>query len=172
MVGRDKESLIDVDDQPTAETTKGNDNPHSSNHSKAESMEDRDSNKHEALTNKLEESTRKSWLIGHWFAKTGEVLASTTFQDGKRNKANKQLDNPNDVGLKTNDGENSEDTENFIISELENIKARKAGLLRNSEEKKISVSDEFAKLETNRSRNPTAENTGIYTTPFWFISAE
>ena len=103
--------------------------------------------------NKMEKSAQKQWLTGRWFAKNGEANANENTCNGLLvdKEASMEYENGEDIGgFKT-----------LGAPEAESIKTMEAGLFKkSSSDKKISVSDQFAKMEMNRSRKSTGEKTG------------
>ena len=104
--------------------------------------------------NKNEKSAQKQWLIGRWFAKNGEANAN-------ENTCNELLVDKEASGDFKENGEDIGGLKTLGAPEAESIKTMEAGLFKkSSSDKKITVSDQFAKMEMNRSRKSTGEKTG------------
>ncbi len=104
-------------------------------------------------TKKMERSVQKQWLIGRWFAKNGEAKVNEDTCNGF------QVDKEASMDLIKDNEEDIDKLNTLDAPEPESVKNMEAGNT-SSSDKKISVSDQFAKMETNRSRKSTGEKTG------------
>lgn len=104
-------------------------------------------------TKKMERSVQKQWLIGRWFAKNGEAKVNEDIRHGF------QVDKEASMDLIKDNEEDIDKLNTHDAPEPDSVKNMEAGN-KSSSDKKISVSDQFAKMETNRSRKSTGEKTG------------